>query len=552
MDTLTKVVESPMFGSAVGALIILNGIMMGVQTDYDFGAMSPPWQTFDLVQEYFFTVAFTLELCLKMFVYKMSFLTGQERNWNIFDFCLISFSVLDTFIFPAVSDNGAEMGNMSVFRMFRLVRLARLVRLLRVFRQLWLFVVGLGKAFTILFWAVLLILLVTYMAAIYVTRALAELTHDSAFIDDHFGSVLKSMFTLFQITTGDSWASGVARPVCKDQPYMVLFFVMYVGVTQFAFLNVVVAVIVESVLQHAMASDDESLKKAEAELKTALLTLYEAFTEMDVDGDLQVTREEFLQGMENVKVKLALSKVDISPQDAQEMFDILDVDQSGSLKMEEFIEGCVRGRGPAKAKDLLALTFCSKKTIYQNDVTATQISNLEKSMTQMQERFDRLEEMIASNSGAPANRTGYPSSANVEKSMTQMQKRFDRLEEMIASNSGVPANRTGYPSSAIAVGFPPCNGSPGVADDQSACNTEMVEWLCKQLSNWSATRSSATRSELNHGSKSSPSSLSHEVQPERELSPDSTTEAGPEVPVSMHSTARTYLLPEVPNAAAQR
>jgi voltage-gated sodium channel len=353
------------------------------------------------------------------------------------------------------------------------------------------------------------------MAAIYVTRALAELTHDSAFIDDHFGSVLKSMFTLFQITTGDSWASGVARPVCKDQPYMVLFFVMYVGVTQFAFLNVVVAVIVESVLQHAMASDDESLKKAEAELKTALLTLYEAFTEMDVDGDLQVTREEFLQGMENVKVKLALSKVDISPQDAQEMFDILDVDQSGSLKMEEFIEGCVRGRGPAKAKDLLALTFCSKKTIYQNDVTATQISNLEKSMTQMQERFDRL-------------------------------------EEMIASNSGVPANRTGYPSSAIAVGFPPCNGSPGVADDQSACNTEMVEWLCKQLSNWSATRSSATRSELNHGFKSSPSSLSHEVQPERELSPDSTTEAGPEVPVSMHSTARTYLLPEVPNAAAQR
>lgn len=118
-DRLTKVVESRIFGSAVGALIILNGIMMGVQTDYDFETMSPSWHTFDLAQEYFFTVAFTLELCLKIFVYKISFFTGPERNWNVFDFCLISFSILDTFILARMSSSNDER-KMSVFRMFRL------------------------------------------------------------------------------------------------------------------------------------------------------------------------------------------------------------------------------------------------------------------------------------------------------------------------------------------------------------------------------------------------------------------------------------------------
>ena len=30
---------------------------------------------------------------------------------------------------------------------------------------------------------------------------------------DYWGTVPKSMFTLFQVTTGDSWGSSVARPL---------------------------------------------------------------------------------------------------------------------------------------------------------------------------------------------------------------------------------------------------------------------------------------------------------------------------------------------------
>lgn len=37
-----------------------------------------------------------------------------------------------------------------------------------------------------------------------------------------------SMFSLFQVATGDSWAGGVVRPVLKHDPNLVLFFIGFV------------------------------------------------------------------------------------------------------------------------------------------------------------------------------------------------------------------------------------------------------------------------------------------------------------------------------------
>ena len=47
-------------------------------------------------------------------------------------------------------------------------------------------------------------------------------------------------------------------------------------------------------------------------------------------------------------------EVDINVADVEGLFDILDVDESGVLSPEEFIEGCVRARGEARNKEVLA------------------------------------------------------------------------------------------------------------------------------------------------------------------------------------------------------
>ena len=64
-------------------------------------------------------------------------------------------------------------------------------------------------------------------------------------MNKQWGTVGRSMFTLFQITTGDNWSGDVVRPAIEYHPYMVIFFLLYLCITQFAFLNTVVAVIAE-------------------------------------------------------------------------------------------------------------------------------------------------------------------------------------------------------------------------------------------------------------------------------------------------------------------
>merc|ERR1712232_1453812 len=133
----------------------------------------------------------------------------------------------------------------------------------------------------------------------------------------------RSMVTLTQVMTGDSWASAVMRPVLKHSPYMVMFFMTYVFLTQFAVLNVVTAVIVENVLKEAVESQDDQLKRTEQELRQVLTSIYESYRSMDTDKDGVLDREEFMRGVQNVKVRGLLSTVGVTIEKAQEMFDVI-------------------------------------------------------------------------------------------------------------------------------------------------------------------------------------------------------------------------------------
>merc|ERR1712032_324624 len=47
--------------------------------------------------------------------------------------------------------------------------------------------------------------------------------------------------------------------------------------------------------------------------------------------------------------------IDVDPSEAKGVFELLDIDDSGTIDVQEFISGCVRLRGPAKALELAVL-----------------------------------------------------------------------------------------------------------------------------------------------------------------------------------------------------
>jgi len=173
-------------------------------------------------------------------------------------------------------------------------------------------------------------------------------------IATYFGSVPKSMFTLFQVMTTEGWAE-VARTAMIHEPWTWFFFLFYLSLTTFAILNVVVAVIVENTLDQALHQKDELMKKAESEKQAACGKIFEVFRAADTDGNGELTKQEFMEALSRKDVMRYLHDVGIDVRQAENLFDILDYDESGNLDAHEFVEGVMKARGEAKAKDVLAV-----------------------------------------------------------------------------------------------------------------------------------------------------------------------------------------------------
>ena len=65
------------------------------------------------------------------------------------------------------------------------------------------------------------------------------------------------MFTMFQVMTGESWAEMVARPIMDEYASAALYFVSYILVTSIVLVNVVIAVLLEKMVEQDEDDDDE-------------------------------------------------------------------------------------------------------------------------------------------------------------------------------------------------------------------------------------------------------------------------------------------------------
>merc|ERR1712113_181079 len=74
--------------------------------------------------------------------------------------------------------------------------------------------------------------------------------------------------------------------------------------------------------------------------------------DFDEDADGSVSRDEFEAQMSNPKMLDFLKAVDLDEEAAMGLFDVLKDDDNGKLEAKEFVSGCARINGPAKATDI--------------------------------------------------------------------------------------------------------------------------------------------------------------------------------------------------------
>lgn len=420
---LQRLVNSTIFTSLISGVIMTNAIQIGLETDDKGpdGVMSHEnlWNLMELV----FLAIYGFEIFIRIAAFGWENLSDPNLSgWFIFDVTVVTFSAFDVI---GLTDLLPATGSVVVLRVVRLCKLVRIVRLFRFCNELLLLVSSLFTALKTVVWMWVLLGLVIYVFSILFCNELGHQYPNDVLIQEWWGSVIRSCFSLFAILTLETWVD-LARHIWDSAPLMLVLMVIFISITTYAIVNVVVAVIVQHVVDAALSRQDETYKRLEDELQEKTEALAEVFSSADADEDGSLTKREFNQAIENPEIQRLLRNMDLDMRDLSSLFDQIDINGDGTLCTREFVQGVLQVRGPARARRLFEL-HCdfSKFTVA-----------MEQCMTQHEEAISDINREILTQ-----NRNILASLAGQDKKMTAFQQ---SLEDLAAEVRLISANQTLY------------------------------------------------------------------------------------------------------------
>ncbi len=221
-----RLVGSRSFQAAVVAVIVLAGVLAGVETSAALvAAHGPLLHALDRVV----LVVFVAEIALKLTAAAPRPWRYFADPWNVFDFSIVALCLL-----PAAGPFAAVL---------RLARVLRLLRLVHALPRLQLLVGALLKSLTSMGYVGLLLGLMFYIYAVAGVHLFGR-------SDADFGSLPAALFTLFRVVTLDNWGDFFLRATEHASPVLVtLYFVSFIVFGTMIVLNLFIGVIMNSMTE---------------------------------------------------------------------------------------------------------------------------------------------------------------------------------------------------------------------------------------------------------------------------------------------------------------
>lgn len=315
-----------------------------------------------------FTAWFVLELLLR-FCTAGSVRAYFTEHWNLFDLLIVGSDVVQS-VLDLISSSGGEVvvHNLTVVRVLRILRVTRAVRVLRIlrfFRELRMMIVSVLRSGSSLLWSLVLLGITIYVFALYFVQVLAlhlqaaqgseASGQDIAGLMDMFGSLLRAEYTLYMAVSGGINWGEVARLLLALDGLHVAVFCFYTFFTTFALLNIITGVFVETSISSARSSQEELAQEQLYVTRDLMQEMRKIFAKADQDGSGTISLVEFEVWLESREVRAYLHALGIEIDKAKDLFELLDLDMSGEITVEEFTFGCLRLKGGAKSIDLASL-----------------------------------------------------------------------------------------------------------------------------------------------------------------------------------------------------
>eukprot|EP00930_Biecheleria_cincta_P069943 TRINITY_DN57615_c0_g1_i1.p1 TRINITY_DN57615_c0_g1~~TRINITY_DN57615_c0_g1_i1.p1 ORF type:complete len:612 (+),score=109.33 TRINITY_DN57615_c0_g1_i1:52-1836(+) len=353
-SVLAQLLHHPYFSLLVALLVILNTFLQGVQVDYaarhwQDGAAGMYGQTVFHWMDVTFCTAFSLELLLRFVVHGRAVLTLPDRKWTMFDCFVVGTQIVELTLPNFFHGHHINLTFMRSFRLLRMLRVLRAARAVNAVAELRMMVITILGSLRSLVWVMLILLLTTYTFSVYLTQMVADHWSHQPENHDHelllaelYGNVPDTMLSLFQIMTGGLDWHDALEPLRKDvSPLLIPCFVVWVSFATFALLNVITGLFLNAAQR--TAEDDKK--------RLMVDQMRRNFEQCDTDGSGGVSLEELERHLRDADFVMYLKAIDLHEDHARELFSLLDVNGTGEVMMDDFVNGAIRFHGAVQAID---------------------------------------------------------------------------------------------------------------------------------------------------------------------------------------------------------
>ncbi|MBW8189969.1 ion transporter [Neiella marina] len=222
--------SNKLFELIVIAVIIFSALVIGVKT-FDV----PEWLLSSLnVLDWAVTIFFLLEISIR-FIGEPRKRDFFKNGWNLFDTFVVMLSLI-------------PVGNHDMALIARLVRVFRVLRMVSIIPELRLLINSLLKALPQLGYVLLMMFVIFYIYAAIGTTLFASVN------ETLWGDIAISLLTLFRVMTFEDW-TDVMYETMAVYGWSWLYFLTFICLTAFAFLNMVIGIVVNVIENENKAAD---------------------------------------------------------------------------------------------------------------------------------------------------------------------------------------------------------------------------------------------------------------------------------------------------------
>ena len=244
---LFRLKQNRLFEFFVISVIIISALEIGAKT-YD---LSPTSLLVTKYLDVFITLFFLFEILVR-FLAEENKKDFFKSGWNIFDTIVVVISLIPI--------NESEMALLA-----RLIRIFRVLRMISIIPELRILINSLLQALPRLGYVVLLMFIIFYIYAAIGSFLFQDINPVL------WGNIAISMLTLFRVMTFEDW-TDIQYETMEVYPMSWLFYMTFIFFTAFAFLNMVIGIVV-GVMDEEMHKERLKTEPSMSELQEQMVTL---------------------------------------------------------------------------------------------------------------------------------------------------------------------------------------------------------------------------------------------------------------------------------------